>query len=86
MSVHDITDSDSVTAIAATITALLSGLFAWLAARRKSSADFTMSLTSGFDVLTRRLQQDNAALRDEIRQHRHEVEILRAEIAAAKAR
>ncbi len=83
---HDIPDSDAVTAIAATITALLSGLFAWLAGRRKSSADFTISLTSGFDVLVRRLQQDNAALREEIRQLRHEIETLRMEIEVARAR
>jgi hypothetical protein len=77
---HETADSDWVTAIAAAVTAVLSGVFAWLAGRRKSNADFTVSLTSGFDVLTRRLQQDNAALREELRQLRHEIERLRSQL------
>lgn len=61
-------------------TSVGTGLFAWLASRRKSKNDFTVSLTSGFDALTQRLQEDNNELRSEIQELRREVRYLRNEL------
>lgn len=72
--------SDLPTIIAAVTTALVTGVFAWLAGRRKNAADATLSISTGFDKLTRRLQEDNDNLRAEIASLRLEISRLRMEV------
>lgn len=72
-----VSSSNVLTAMAGGLTSAGTGIFAWLASRRKSTKDFTVSLTSGFDVLTQRLQQDNNELRVEIQELRRELQRLR---------
>ena len=74
-------DSQTLTISAGIATAVISGCFVVLAGRRKGTADFTLSLTTGFDTLTQRLLQDNSELRAEIRQLRLELEHIRSMIA-----
>lgn len=79
-------NSSALTMAAGGLTSVGTAVFAWLASRKKSKNDFTVSLTSGFDALTQRLQQDNNELRIEIQELRRELRHLRNQLYRLQSR